>query len=138
MENLPLPSELERLERLLAFGPLPEPSAALRRRVLGGVRWELRSPQDLPGRRFAVAFAAMLLVGLSLSLSALQATLFAMPQRAVSPSIDEVAWRLQQISPRLSREESLRQAVLRHIGAAGSCQTALGDILSEHECHDPR
>jgi hypothetical protein len=136
MEELNLPPELERLERLLACGPRIEPRAALRRRVLGGVRSELRSERVLPKWRFAVAFAATLLVGISLSLHVLQATGSALQQREVPLSVDEIAWRLQQLSPGLSRGESLRQAVLRHIGTEANCQTSLGDILSEQESHD--
>jgi hypothetical protein len=137
VENLQLPPELERLERFLACSPRPEPSAALRRRVLSGMRSELRSERILPIWRFAAAFAATLLVGLSLSLGVLQATSFALQQCDLSPSVSEVARRLQQLSPGLSREESLRLAVLRHIGAEASRQTPLGEIPSEHQCHDP-
>jgi hypothetical protein len=134
MEHLQLSPELERLERLLVGGPRPEPSAALRRRVLGGVKSELRSERILPRWRFAAAFAATLLVGLSLSFGVLQATSFALQQRELSPSVYEVARRLQQLSPGLSREESLRQAVLRQISAEVSCRTPLGEIPSEREC----
>jgi hypothetical protein len=136
MAALQLPPELERLERLLAHGPRPEPSAALRRRVLGSVRAELRSECVLPKWRFAMAFAAILLVGLSLSLSVLQATGFALQQCTSHPSVYEVARRLQQLSPSLSHKESLRQAVLRHMGAEVNCQTPLGDIPCKQKSHD--
>ncbi len=136
MEELNLPPELERLERLLARGPRIEPPAALRRRVLGGVRSELRSERVLPTWRFAAAFAATILVGLSLSLGVLQATGSARQQPEEPLSVDEIAWRLQQISPGLSRGESRRQAVLRHIGTEANGQTSLGDILSGQESHD--
>ncbi len=134
MEILQLPRELERLERLLVCGPRPEPSVALRRRILSSVVSELRSKRNFSRWRFAAAFAAALLVGLSLSLGIPQATVFAMQQRERSPSLCEVAKRLQQLSPGLSREESLRQAVLRQIGAAVNCRTPLGEIPSEREC----
>ena len=103
MEDSQFPPELERLERLLTCGPRPEPSAALRRRVLGGVQSELRSERIWPKWRFAAAFAATILVGLSLSLGVLQATGFAVQQRQSPRSVYEVARRLQQLSPGLSR-----------------------------------
>jgi hypothetical protein len=137
MENPELPRELERLQRVLACGPQPEPSAALRRRVLRGVRTGLRSQRVLPRWRFAAAFATTLLAGLGLSLGVLQATVFAIQQHELSPSVCEVAKRLQQLSPGLSEEESLRQASLRQIGVEANCQTPLGDIPSMRECHDP-
>lgn len=135
MESAPLSLELERVERLLTRGPRPVPSAALRQRVLSGVRSELRSNRILPRWRFAAAFAASVLLALSLLLGVLQANVFA-KQHESPPSLHEIAWRLQQLSPDLSREESLRQAVLRQIGADVGCQTPLGDIPSERECHD--
>jgi hypothetical protein len=137
MENRPLPPELQRLERLLACGPRPEPSGALRQRVLGGVRSELRSKRIVLKWRVAAAVAATLLVGLSLSLGALQAAGFARQQRDVSPNVDEVALRLRQLSPGLSQEESLRQAVLRDIAAESSRQIPPGDFPSPRESHDP-
>ena len=134
MENLQLPPELERFERVLACGPRPGPSAALRRRVLSSVQSQLRSERILPRWRFAAAFAATILVGISLSLGALQATSFALQQRESAPSVYEVARRLQQLSPGLSRKESLRLAVLRHISAEANCRTPPGEIPSEREC----
>ena len=137
MGILQLPPELERLERHLACGPRLEPSAALRGRVLCGVRSKLRRERVLARWRFAAAIAATLLVGLSLLLGVLQATVFALQQSESPPSVCEVARRLQRLSPGLSRTESLRQAVLRQIGADASGQTPPGEIPSEHECHEP-
>jgi len=137
MEDLELPAELQRLQRLLACGPQPEPSAALRRRVLRGVRTGLCRQRVLPKWRFAAAFAATLLVGLSLSFGVLQATVSAMQQHERPPSVDEVAKRLQQLSPALSREESLRLAALRQISVQYGHETPLGEIPSGPEYHDP-
>lgn len=122
--------ELERLERLLASGPRPEPSAELRRRVLKSVRSELHGECISSKWQSAAAFAATLLVGLGLSLGVLQATSFALQQRE-PPSVFEVARRLQVLAPGLSREDSLRQAALRHIGAEVSGRTTLSDLPSE-------
>ena len=137
MEHSQFPSEFDRLERLLTCGPRPEPSAALRRRVLLGVQSELRSERIWSKWRFAMAFAATILVGLSLSLGVLQATGFAVQPRELPCSVYDVARRLQQLSPGLSREESLRQAVLRQVGADVNSQTPLGDTPPEREAHDP-
>lgn len=133
MENSQLPPECEEVERLLACGPRPEPSAALRRRVLGSVQSELRRERISAKWRSASAFAAALLVALGLSLGVLQATSFALQQRESPPSVFEVARRLQLLSPGLSREDSLRQATLRHIGAEASGGTPLGDVPSERD-----
>jgi hypothetical protein len=133
VESFQLPPELEQLERLLASGPRPEPPAALRRRVLGSVGFELHRESLSPRWRFAAAFAATLLVGLGLSLGVLQATSFALQPRPSPPSVYEIARRLQELSPALSREESLRQATLRQIAAEAGGRTPLGEIPSERD-----
>ena len=131
VDNSPLPPELAPVERLLARGPRPEPSAALRRRVLSIVRYELHREPVSPRWRFAAAFAAAVFVGLGLSLGVLQTTSHALQPDPSPPSVYEIARRLQQLSPGLSREESLRQAALRHIGAEASGRTTLGELPSE-------
>jgi hypothetical protein len=67
----------------------------------------------------------------------LQATIVNAHNRQTPPSVDQVAGRLQNLSPGLSREESLRQANLRYItgGMSGSCH--FGDVFPEHQRHDP-
>jgi hypothetical protein len=129
MESWEISSELERLERLLASGPRPVPSAALRQRVLGDVQGELCGRARLRRWRFAAAFAATVLMALGLSLGVMQASGFALQQDRSPPTLSEIAWRLQQISPGLSREESLRQASLRQIGVEASGATLLSDLL---------
>ena len=116
------------MERLLLREPAAEPSAALRRRVLDdvrselrqcvldGVRSELRREQERAKWRFAAAFAATLLVGLGLSLGVLQATSFALQQRESTPTLSDIAWQLQQLSPQISATDSRHQAMLRQIG----------------------
>jgi hypothetical protein len=123
MEDSPLPPELERMEWILTRGPRPVPSAALRRRVLGSIRSELHRERLRSKWRLAAAFAATLLLGLSLSLGAVQATSFALQQPEAPPSVAEIARRLQQLSPQLSHEESLRQAMLRGISPETSWPT---------------
>jgi hypothetical protein len=150
MEDSQLSPELERVERLLAFGPRSAPSMALRRRVLDDVRaemrrhvldhlrTELRREQVRSSWWFAAACAATLLVGAGLSLSVMHAAGFALRPRASTPTVYDVARRLQQLSPEVSREDSLRQAMLRHVGAEASCGAAPNNtILAEPQSHDP-
>jgi hypothetical protein len=140
MNEFQLPDEFEELEQLLTNSPRPQPSAALRGRVLRRMRCELHQEQILPTWRAAAAFAATVLVALSLWLGVLQASTAAMQQVQNSPSIDEIAWQLRQISPTLSQTESLRQAWLRQAGAEANGGTPLGDLLfltSENEFHHP-
>jgi hypothetical protein len=136
MNAIYLPPELESLECLLADAPQPEPPDALRRRILDGVQTQLRRDRTVRRWRVAAASAAAVLVVIGLSLGALGATSFAFQPREPSPSIYEVARRLQQLSPGLSREESLRQAVLRQIGNSASSQTPLGEIPPEPQRDD--
>jgi hypothetical protein len=133
--------ELDPLERLLTRGPRPLPSAGLRQRVLDGIRSELRRNMFNTIRmelrrdrirskwRFAAAFSATILVCLGISLGVMRSTRHSPSQQAASPSIDDVAWRLQQISPGLSKKESLLQASLRQIGDDPKSSTTLCDIL---------
>ena len=133
MEDMQLPPELERLERFLVSGPRSAPSAALRGRVLEGIRSELHREHTWSKWRFAAALAAALLVDLCLSLAVVQATCFALQQRESHPSVHEVARRIQQLSPDLSPEESLRRAVLVRIGAEMGSRTNLDDVLCQRE-----
>jgi hypothetical protein len=155
-----LPDELERVERLLLHGPRPEPSAALRRRVLDQVRSELRhtapvaapaktrpAPNLLSGLRLqlrrrrqqrskwqvAAAIAATLLITTSLSLSVLQATSFALQQREFNPTLADIAWQIQQIAPEVSKRDSEYQAKLRQIGSQASSGTAVNRLLTEFQ-----
>lgn len=143
IREIRLPADLERVERLLLCEPLAEPSAALRRRVLDdvrselrqsvidGLRAELRREQVRSKWRLAVAICAMLLVALSFSLSILHATSFAMQQREFTPTLSNIAWQIQQISPQVSKKDSLHQAMLRQIGDEASSGTAVNRLLCE-------
>jgi hypothetical protein len=148
MKEIQLPADLERVERLLLRQPLAEPSAALRRRVLDDVRAELRQcvleslQAELRRRRarakwrFAAAVAATLLVALGLWLGVLQAANAAVQQSASTPTLSDIAWQIQQISPQVSRKDSLHQAMLRQIGNEASCGTAVR-LLAELQSHEP-
>ena len=128
MENGRLPPELERLERNLLSGPQVEPSAALRQRVLRGVRAELYCDRILPRWRFAAAAAAVF-VWLSLSLTAARAIDAALAPGQPHQSVREVAKRVQQLSPELSPEESLREAMLFQSAAELGSRISLEDRL---------
>jgi hypothetical protein len=101
--------------------------------VLGSVRSELHRTAAWPKWRFSLAFAAVLLVGFGLSLSVLQATTLALQPNPSPPSVYEIARRLQELSPGLSRDESLRQATLRQIGAEVSGRVPFGEIPSQRD-----
>ena len=105
MDNSQFPSELERVEHALACAPRPEPSAALRRRVLDDVREELRHcvlhrlrvellrQQKRSNRRIAVACAASFLVAVGLSIGGMHAAGVALKPPASAPTVADVAWR---------------------------------------------
>ena len=149
MDNSLFPSEPERVERLLTFGPRPEPSTALRQRILDDVRAELRRrlldrlrvelfrEQKRSSRRFAVACAATLLVGFSLSIGVMHAAGVALRPPASTPTVREVAWQLQQLSPEVSRRDSFVQATLRQIGPEATCRDILNNIFADAKSHDP-
>jgi hypothetical protein len=135
MDELRLPYEVEllerQLERFLSCGPRPEPSVALRRRVLSDARSELRRGRFLPQWRFAATFAATVLVVLGLWLGMLQATSFALPSYGGPLPVEEVARRLQVLSPNLSQEDSVLQAKYRQICAEAHHETPAGETTSE-------
>ncbi len=158
MDELQLPPELEQLERLLASGPQPSP--ALRERVLRRMRGELRLERGgmekrgtvpflwrpatkigtVPAWRAAAAFAATLLVAMTLWMGVLQATAIATQHVQTPPSLEEIAQQLRQLSPTLSQTESLRQAFLRQISDGWRDGTPLVNVLfipSDHELHHP-
>ena len=127
MENGSLARELERLERLLTSAPRPEPSVALRRRVLGSMGSQLRRQRRVSRWRFAMALAAMLLLSLGPLLAAAHAANLVLQRRESLPSLHEVARRIQQLSPDISSEESVRRAMLIRIAAEAGCQAKLSD-----------
>ena len=148
MENSPLAPELERLERLLTFGPQPEPSAGLQQRVLGDVRAELHQQrlarlrselfreQRRSRRRFALACAATILAGLGFSFGVMHAGGFALRPPASAPTVYDVARQLQQLAPAVSQRDLLAQATVRQIGAEASCGEILNNLFADTKSHD--
>jgi hypothetical protein len=100
------------------------------------VRSELRRQYLVARCRFAAAFAATALVAMGLSLGAFQATASAWQERESPPSIALVASRLQQLSPGLSRKQSLRLAALRQMGSKANGQLPSGSDV-ERAIYDP-
>jgi hypothetical protein len=178
MEPDRLPIDLERFEQSLLRGPRAEPSPSHRRRVLDGVRSQLRprngkvvsnllatdllatvepppaapvmesrsaakagavpilasarmglSPlsraalnrlrqeflrqQEQSKWRLAVAAAATLLLAVGLSWGVSWATGIGRQQSAAAPTLPDVAWQIQQISPGVSEKDSMLQAKVR-------------------------
>lgn len=128
MENEQLPAGLKRLERALLSCPGLEPSAALRDRVLFGMRDELRRDRALWWWRFTAAAAAVFL-WVSLSATATKVIYAALAPRQPEESIVEVARRVQRLSPELSPEESLHKAILFQSAAALGSEMTLEDRL---------
>ena len=148
MDNLRLPLELEHVERVLACAPRPEPSTALRPRVLDDVheelrhcmlhrlRVELRREQRRASRRFAVACAAARLFAVDLSFGVMDAAGVALNPPASAPTVASVAWQLQQLSPEMSQKDSLLQATLRQVGPDAGCGDLLKNIFADAKSHD--
>jgi hypothetical protein len=126
MENDELNRELQELEHSLASDPWPEPPTALRQRVLLGIRAELDHDRMVSRWRFA-AVAAALLLWLSFSLAATQVITAALSPRQPQQSVVEVAKRIQKLSPDLSPDESLRQAMLFQSAVALGASPSLED-----------
>lgn len=124
-----LPRELERLECVLLGGPRPEPSPALRQRVLDGVRNELPSKSHLLKWQFALAFAATFLMSVILSAAVVHAAGIVLRQHEACPSIRDAATQLQEFSEELSQEEAIRRVTLLRIAAEVGCRTELSDRL---------
>jgi hypothetical protein len=112
MDQRQLFLELDRLQALLASRPLSGPLPSLRERVLGDVRGELRRQRRSQRRQFATAFAATIVLGAGLSLAVWQGARHAFQRRSSLPSVSQVAEQIRARAPELSREESVRQAVL--------------------------
>jgi hypothetical protein len=133
MAHYELPPELEDIERMFMREPRPEPGADLRWRILCDVSSELSRMRNARIGRWILGFAAIFLVGLGISWGAILATQTWIQPNPVSPSLDNVADRLQQISPNLTHEESLRQAGMRHITIEAGCPSFYGDIPKDRK-----
>jgi hypothetical protein len=148
MENVQLSPELERIERLLAVGPRPKPSAALRQRVLAdvheirwqcvldGLRQQLLREQTRSSWRFAAVCAATFLLALSLSLGVMHETGFTLHPPRSAPTVYDIARQIQQLSPAVTKEDAIRQAMLRHVGAQASGAAPNNAFFAEAKSND--
>jgi hypothetical protein len=149
MDNSQFPAELERVEHILTCAPRPEPSAALRQRVLDDVREELRHcmlhrlriellrQQKRSSRRIAVACAASFLLAVGLSIGVMHAAGVALRRPTSAPTVADVARRIQQLSPQMSERDSLLQATLRQVGPEAACGDILKNAFADTKSHDP-
>lgn len=114
-----LPPELQQLERQLAARPRPEPSAELRRRIVGGVQAELLRNGNGSRNRwtFALTTALGIMLWINLSLSATRATDYGLQLGSEPPSVVALANQLHRLAPELSEHEAIRQAVLFSAGS---------------------
>jgi len=117
-----LPEELAALERQLAARPLPQPSEALRGRVMTAVRRELGAPpaaarRPLTAWKCALAAAAAVILLLNLSVMSTNSAVFAL--RAPGDGADTLATAetLRSLIPELSQDEAIGQAVILRAGA---------------------
>jgi hypothetical protein len=137
MENEHLTADLERLEGELAAGPRPEPSTALRQRVLRDVRTELhrrvqvelRRDDFLPRWQIAAAAAVIVFVWVGLSFTAAQIAYSALQPREDNPAVSEIARQIQQLSPDFLPDESLREARLLQIAGEVTSRPFFGEEL---------
>jgi hypothetical protein len=106
------------IERALRGRTRPEPTAALRERVMDGVNRALSEPAAPGGRAWPwsaglVGWAAVLLVGLALSRIAASATLFfgPLPRAPSAPAVRATAELLRQVAPGLAEDDANRIAL---------------------------
>ena len=117
MDDLNLSPELERLEQELAERIREEPAAALRARVIGGVRGELRRQRCRAGWAFAVAAAVAALVWINLSVTATRVTDYRLAPGEESATVEALASQIGELLPEVTRREAVRQAVLLESGS---------------------
>jgi hypothetical protein len=127
--DLELHPELERFERLLTNSRRPKPPDALRQRVLGDVRTQLRRQRVVRRWQLVAAFAATFLIGTGFSLAVARTTSYAMQRQNARPSVYALAEEIQKHSPELSPEEAVRRAMLVQIAAQSGHETVQGSMF---------
>lgn len=122
MEPHELPEELAAIERQLAARTRPQPSEALRGRVMAAVRRELRT-SPAPARRpltawnCALAAAAAVILLLNLSVMSTNSAVFAIHPSGDGADTLATAEALRRLVPEMSEEQALGQAVLLRAGS---------------------
>ena len=107
-----LPEDLARLEGELAARRLPEPPPGLRGRVLAGIQCQTQPPAPATLREgllpYAAAVAALLLVCMNLSMSAVNGMDWELREEPPRVDIASQARELQRLLPDLPEGEALR------------------------------
>lgn len=116
MEPFDLPPGLSEVERRLAERRQPQPSAALRERVLTAMRAE-RAPRRNRWK-VAVVMAASLLLVLNLVLSWANHRAWAESQRIANEGVEATARALRQRHPDLSERQAYQFALVLHSSPA--------------------
>ncbi|MBN1396076.1 MAG: hypothetical protein JW959_13725 [Pirellulales bacterium] len=112
-----VPDEFDRVERLLAGDAPRAPPPALRRHLLGLVRFELRRQRRRRMLKFAAAAAAVLLVGAGFVVNAMHLHCRQAKTMPGNTTVSDVAERLRILSSDLTPIDSLRRAMLTQTGA---------------------
>jgi hypothetical protein len=116
LDDPQLPPDLRQLQRDLARRPLPDPPAALRRRVLARALAELRARPSSARWAFAAKTAAAVLLWINLSISA-TATTNGAPPRPPGATTAAVAEQIRRALPDLPPRDALACARLLRAGA---------------------
>jgi hypothetical protein len=115
MTDPELPPELAKLERRLVNRRRTEPAADLGPRVLAAARAALR-PRPAPWRAWAAA-AAVVLLGINLSMSLAAGTDWELLPAADPDAFEATAEHLRRLAPDLPEAELRRQALLARAAA---------------------
>jgi hypothetical protein len=110
MDSFDLPPELSEVERRLIERRSPQPSAALRERILAAMRNERKPKRATWQFVAAVAAAVLLILNLDLSLANLRA--WSETQRIDSEGVAATARMLRQRHPDLSEPEAYQFALI--------------------------
>jgi hypothetical protein len=113
--EMDLPPELRAIESLLAARPLPEAGSAERARILAAVRTELTfkaCAKPWSWWRFAAALAALVLLWLNLSISAVNCTEVVLSVEEQQGNEQAALAQIQGLIPDCTGEEAQRQLLL--------------------------
>ena len=112
-----LPDNLGEIECWLKAMDRPEPSAALRTRVMADVRGQLRRDHRQRTWSYAATLAASVLIWLNLSLSAATVTDYRLRAHDQTEVVVCLGAGIRALLPEMSEREAARQALLLRCGA---------------------
>ncbi|MCY3023922.1 MAG: hypothetical protein NTW87_33505 [Planctomycetota bacterium] len=110
-----LPPDLRGLEAILASRPGPDAGGAVRARILAAVHRELAAKERRTRWsfwRFAAGLAALVLLGLNLSSSAVHDTEFSVGRTAGAQDDQAAVAQIRDLLPGCSEEEARRHVLL--------------------------